>query len=221
MRNPPRCVLLSAPAATQRWFMQRGLPGVLVGSPHPGIALPALDADFAAMGQHAAQQFLSRGHRRLAVLVPKTDKAGDANTVAAFRAACERTDDAQVQVIEHDGTPAGIRRCLETALKKSLPTGLLVAHPGPVLTVMSFLTSRGVRVPRDISIISRDSEPLLDFIVPPLTRYAVAPAAFARNLSRIVLHLARGEPVPARSRLLMPRFVPGGTLAYLSGKKTG
>jgi DNA-binding LacI/PurR family transcriptional regulator len=214
-------VLLSAPEATQRWFMQRGLSCVLLGSPHPGIALPALDIDFHAMGQHAARQFLSRGHRRLGVLIPAVDKAGDANTVAAFRAVCEQTPGATALMIEHDGTSAGLQRGLGTMLKKSPPTGLLIAHARHVLTVISFFATQGVRVPRDFSIIARDHESFLDFMVPPLAHYAVSPANFARKLSRLVLKMARGESVPARGHLLMPSFVPGETLAYLSGNKTG
>jgi len=213
-------VLLSAPLSTQRWFMEHGLPCVLVGSQHSGIALPALDADFAAMGQHAARQFLSRGHRRLAVVSTAVDKAGDVRTLEAFRSVCEQTPGTQVIKIGHDGTPEGIQRCLSAMLKKPLPTGLLVAQPRNLLTVMSYLGSQGVRVPRDISIISRDSESFLDFLVPLPARYVVAPAAFARKLSQLVRKMARGEPVPPRGLLLMPTFIAGETLAYLSGKKT-
>ena len=213
-------VLLSAPEATQRWFMQRGISCVLLGSRYPGIALPALDTDFHAMGQHAARQFLSRGHRRLAVLIPEVNKAGDANTVAAFRAVCEQTARARVTLVEHDGTPAGIQRRLRAMFRKALPTGLLVAHARHVLTVMSFFASQGMRVPRDISVISRDHESFLDFMAPALAHYVVAPATFARKLSHLVLKMARGESVPARGHLLMPSFVPGETLAYLSGKQT-
>ncbi len=213
-------VVMSAPASTQDWFMQRGLPCVLVGSPHEGVVLPSLDADFDEMGQHAARQFLSRGHRRLAVVIPKMEKAGDARTVAAFRAVCEQTPGARVRMIEHDSTPEGIQSSLSAALKTSPPTGLLIAHPRHVLTVMSYLTSLGLRVPRDMSILSRDSEPFLDFMVPTPARYVVAPDTFARRLSHLVLKMARGEPVPASAQLLMPRFVAGETLGRLPGQQT-
>jgi hypothetical protein len=219
--EPPAVwVLLSAPKATQRWFMRQGLSCVLLGSQHPGIALPALDTDLSAMGQHAARQFLARGHRRLAVLIPEITKAGDANMVAAFRAVCEQTPGASLVIIEHDGTPGGIQRRLSATLRKSWPTGLLVAHARHVLTAMSFFAGQGIRAPRDISVIARDHEPFLDFVVPPLAHYVVAPATFARKLSRLVLKMARGESVPARGLLLMPSFVPGETLAYLSAKQT-
>lgn len=213
-------VLLSAPAAAQRWFMKQGLPCVLLGSQHSGIELPALDADFNAMGQHAARQFLRRGHRRLAVVIPEVDRAGDALTLAAFQTACAQAGDAQLTVIKHDDTPDGLRHRLEAMLRPPLPTALFVAHPRHLLMVMSLLASQGIKVPRDISIISRDSEPFLDFIVPRPARYVVPSSLFAKKLSHLVLKMVHGEPVPPRGQLLMPVFEAGETLANLSSKKT-
>ncbi len=213
-------VLLSAPAAAQRWFMKEGLPCVLLGSQHPGIELPALDADFNAMGQHAARQFLRRGHRRLAVVIPEVDRAGDDLTLAAFQTACAQAGGAQVTLIRHDDTPGGLRHRLEAMIKPPLPTGVFVAHPRHLLLVMSFLATQGIKVPRDISIISRDHEPFLDFVVPRPARYVVPSALFAKKLSQLVLKMVHGEPVPPRGQLLMPAFVPGETLANLSDKKT-
>ncbi|WP_395738048.1 substrate-binding domain-containing protein [Prosthecobacter sp.] len=206
-------VLFSAPAAAQRWFMKQGLPCVLVGSLHPGIALPSLDADYDAMGQHAANQLLSRGHRRLAVVIPKSVRAGDAYTVAAFRAACAKAPGATLQLLEHDGTPAGIQRCINSMLKESPATGLFIAHARHVLTVMSSLTSRGLRIPADVSVISRDSESFLEFMVPRPTHYHIPPLVLAQKLSQVVLKMARGESVVAKSHLIMPTLVAGETLA--------
>ncbi|MDB6075268.1 MAG: hypothetical protein JWO89_2908 [Verrucomicrobiaceae bacterium] len=46
---------------------------------------------------------------------------------------------------------------------------------------MSFLGSWGVKIPRDISIISGDSEPFLDCMVPLPARYVVAPQPLPAN----------------------------------------
>jgi DNA-binding LacI/PurR family transcriptional regulator len=206
-------VLFSAPAAAQRWFMKHGLPCVLVGSLHTGIALPSLDADYDAMGQHAANQFLSRGHRRLAIVIPKIVRAGDAYTVAAFRTACEKVPGATLQLLEHDGTTAGIQRCLSEMLKHSPATGLFIAHARHVLTVMSYLSTRGLRIPADVSLISRDSESFLEFMVPRPTHYHIPFLFLAQKLSQLVLKMARGEAVAAKSQLVMPTLVAGETLA--------
>ncbi|MDZ4288635.1 MAG: GntR family transcriptional regulator [Prosthecobacter sp.] len=208
-------VLLNSSVPMQHWFMDCGLPCVVIGAPHPGITLPTIGTDYHALGRHAAGMFLRRGHRQLAVLVPAQAKAGDINSITGFRAACNQVDDANMSVIEHDGTPTGIRRCLAMMLKKSPPTGLLVALPACVLTVMSTLSCLSVRVPQDISIISRDSESYLDFMVPTPARYMINVPHCVQKISRTILAIAHSGAAPVRNQLLQREFVNGESLGKL------
>jgi LacI family transcriptional regulator len=220
-RRPVSWVLFSTTAAIQRWFMVRGLPCVLAGSCHAGITLPTIDVDFYALGQHAARQLLSRGHRRIALLVPALGMAGELKLVSGVLSVTAGIREAAVRVVEHDGTPLVLRRRVEDLLQRTPPTGLLVAGAPYVVTVMTLLGRAGVRVPEDLSVISRDAEPYLDYIVPSLTRYAIDPARYAQRLSRSVVALTQGGSVPVRGQLLVPRFIAGETLGYLLPKNTG
>ena len=219
-RNPVASVLFSVSAAIQKWYMTRGLPCLLVGSCHTGVSLPAIEADFFSLGQHAAGQFLSRGHRAIALIVPALGMAGEGKMIAGFREVVEKTKCAEIRVVEHDGTVSCLQRRLVRLLGGRRPTALLIAGAPYVITVLSVLHRAGIRVPEDISVISRDREPYLGYIVPPLTQYEIQPARFARRLSRTVVTLAQGASAPARSQLLVPRFIPGETLGYLSYKNT-
>lgn len=213
-------VVINSSPPLQRWFMEQRMPCVVIGARHPGIKLPSVGTDYYALGQHAAGQFLRRHHRQLAILIPTEDVAGHANTVSGFRAACDQVVGAEMRVIRHDGTPAGIQNCLAKMLKTSPPTGLLVAIPQFVLTTVTFLTNAGVRVPHDTSVISRDSDPLLDFMVPPLARYMIDTSLFVQKVCRTVLITARGGSASMAEKLLLPDFVPGATLDFLSEKNT-
>lgn len=205
-------VLMRSTKPMQRWFTERKLPCLLIGMPHPGIMLPSVGTDYFALGQHAAWQFLRKGHRRLAVLIPAQPKAGDTVTINGFRLACTQVEGAEMQELPHDGTPAGIRRCLGGLTRKSPPTGLLVAIPHYVLTVISHLATTGVKIPQEVSIISRDSEPFLEFMMPSVARYMIDAQSFSRKVSRLVRTLERGGTVQVRSQLLLPDFVAGETL---------
>jgi LacI family transcriptional regulator len=220
-RRPVAWVLFSTTAAIQRWFMVRGLPCVLAGSCHAGITLPTIEVDFYALGQHAARQLLSRGHRRIALLVPALGMAGELKMVSGVLSVTTGRKEVAVRVVEHDGTPPVLRRRVEDLLQRTPPTGLLVAGAPYVVTVMTLLGRAGVRVPEDLSVISRDAEPYLDYVVPSLTRYAINPARYAQRLSRSVVALAQGGSAPVRSQLLVPQFVAGETLGYLLPKNTG
>ncbi len=210
-RRPVAWVLLSATAQIQRWFMQQRMPCVLAGSCHAGVNLPTVEVDFHALGQHAVGQLLGLGHRRIVVFVPALGMAGELKMVDGAFVATRSTKGVDVRVVEHDGTPAVVKRRLENLLRTNPPTALLVAGAPYVVMVMTLLSRAGVRVPEDISVIARDSEPFLNFVVPTLTRYAISPARHAQRLSRTVVALAQGGSAPIRSQLLMPQFLRGET----------
>ncbi|MEY4940648.1 MAG: hypothetical protein RIQ93_2383 [Verrucomicrobiota bacterium] len=219
-RRPAAWVLFRTTLAVQRWFAAQGLPCVLLGSCHAGITLPTIDVDFYALGQHAARQFLSRGHRHIALLLPALGMAGEVKMINGVRSVTSAVKGVELRVVEHDGTPPVVRRRVASLFQRSPPTGLLVAGAAYVVTVLTELARSGVRIPEDLSLISRDREPFLDFVVPSLTRYVMNPVRYAQRLSRTVVTLAQGGSAPVRAQLLLPQFALGETLAYLSRRNT-
>src|SRR5688572_25456917 len=63
-------VLLSVGVEVQQWFASRSLPALVLGSCHPSVQLPSLDVDQRSVCRHAANVFLTKGHRCLAFVVP-------------------------------------------------------------------------------------------------------------------------------------------------------
>jgi LacI family transcriptional regulator len=208
-------VLMNSTAPLQQWFKARQHPCVIVGARHPGVSLPSIGTDYRALGHHAAGQFLRRGHRQLAVLLPNEEKAGHTNTVLGFRAACSRYEGAEVRVVRHDATLKGLRQSLDALRRSTLPTGMLVALPPFIVGTVTELLASGVRVGHDLSVIGRDSDAFLEFVVPSVARYAIDVPLFVQKLARLVLATARGAAHPEAGILFVPEFVPGDTLGRL------
>jgi DNA-binding LacI/PurR family transcriptional regulator len=80
-------VLFGSSLAMQQWFVARRLPAILVGPVFPGIDLPSIEYDHAAIAQHATATLAAAGHRRTAILLQRTGSAADATTCDAFAAA--------------------------------------------------------------------------------------------------------------------------------------
>jgi DNA-binding LacI/PurR family transcriptional regulator len=117
-------------------------------------------------------------------------------------------------VIYHDETVASVAHAVRRILKlKPAPTALLVVHPHYYLAVASRLVRSGVRIPEDISMISRDDDPFLSFIVPVPARYVVSPHLMAKTLLRPVLELLDGNVVTPRGSRIMPEFIRGESVA--------
>jgi len=70
----------------------------------------------------------------------------------------------------------------------------------------------GRRVPEDISVVSRDDDPFLSYLLPSPTRYKSDSHAMAKSLLRPVIELVEGGVVTHRAIRIMPDFVRGDSL---------
>ena len=212
--RPAGWVLLHSTAQMQGWFAERQLPCVVVGSRYRNVELPSVDTDYDAVCRHAVGLFIARGHRRLLLLNPRPEAAGDSKTEEGFRAAAQKTNarDVQADVVWHDGIPGSICATVDRLLRLAKPpTAFLVSRPRHVLTVLSHLLHRGSRFPQNGALISRDDESFLEDVVPTIARYSKNPGAFASKVSRVVLDMVQGTARPAEHRIT-PTFIPGETL---------
>ncbi len=218
--RPAGWVLYLSTAAMQEWFSRQTVPALLAGSRHGDVRLPSVDLDYRAIGQHAAETFLAKGHRHLAFLRSAHGLAGDLETEHGFVEACGRHG-ARGEAIDLGETAERVAQTVGQRLARApRPTALLVSQPAHLLTVLGTLAQAGVAVPGDVSLISRDSESFLPFVVPTVARYEIAPANLARNLSRQVLLMLGPRGRADRAVRLMPKFVPGATLGNLSKART-
>lgn len=211
VRAHPRAawVLFASTQAMQSWFSTRRLPVILVGPGFPGIALPSIEYDHAAIAQHAAARLGAAGHERMAILLQETGSAADATTCDAFAAACGPTRPRPV-VFRHDGSLAQIESRLRRLVAMvPRPTALFVTKTHALLAALTLLPRLGLAVPRDLSVICREDDPFLDFVTPAIARYHSDASAIARKLAIALSRLAGGEPLPAVHDLLMPRVVSG------------
>ncbi|MEK0445766.1 MAG: hypothetical protein RLZZ399_1087 [Verrucomicrobiota bacterium] len=210
-------VLFSGSVRVQRWFGASPLICVTSGSEHTGVQLPSVDLHHRATCRHAAGRFLALGHQHIVLMRQKTASAGDLESQEGFLEAFRMHPDATPTVIEHDGTPEAIRRKLDYLLRGTRrPTGFLVTHAKPAILVASELIRRNLRIPRDVSVVCRDSDSFLAYFVPGIARYAVDSQFHAQRLGRLVLQYASGA-VPRIQRVrLTPQFQPGESLAQRS-----
>jgi LacI family transcriptional regulator len=213
--RPAGCVLLHSTQRMQLWFSRRRLPCVIVGSRHAEVELPSVDKAQRAVCRHAVGVFLARGHRRIVLLNPAAGAAGDLESEEGFLEgiAGGKHAGAEGLVARHDGSVRDICDKLNGLLcQQARPTGLLVSRALNVLTVMGFLMRRGLRLPEDVALISRDDEPFLERIVPSVARYVVSPARMAHRISGAVLELVQSGLVSAANYQIMPAFTEGETL---------
>lgn len=190
---------------------------ILVGQVFPGINLPSIEYDHAAIAQHAAAALAAAGHERTAILLQHTGSAADASTCDAFAAARKPGTPAPL-VLEHDGSLAQIEsRLRRLARLEPRPTSLFVTKSLAAPAVLTILPRLGVEIPRNLSVICREDDPFLEYLVPAVARYSSDSSAIARKLAVALARLAQGLPLKVTHARLMPRFVGGRSVASVPG----
>jgi DNA-binding LacI/PurR family transcriptional regulator len=206
-------VLSSEPV--QRWFERERVPCLVSGSCFPGVDLPSVDLDYRALCRHAAGVLLGLGHRRIALVVPEQNRAGDVDSESGFREGMRQSpheDAVPVVVRAKESVEGGLGALRRLLLPRQRPTAVVVANPYLYLTFASRLAQLGHAVPRDLSLISRDDDPFLDYLVPDPARYTVRPHVRARRLLGPLLELMSQGSIPLRADRIMPEFHRGETL---------
>jgi LacI family transcriptional regulator len=216
-QHPHGCwILILSNETTQRWFERNAVPCIVAGSVYEGVTLPFCDLDHRAVCRHAAGLLMSLGHRKVALLLRKSRRAGDLETEAGFVEGVRQSPhgDAEAVVAYHDATVASICNAVKRLMEQDPPpTALLVANAYHYLTVSGRLAQMGWKVPQDVSILSRDEDPFLPFVLPDPARYSASPHVMAKNLLRPVMELLEGGVIIHGSILIMPAFQRGESLA--------
>ena len=210
-------VLVLSSQTMQQWFARSDIRCLVAGSIYPGIDLPFCDFDYRTICRHAVGVLLRLGHRRIALLNHDYPRAGEVAGELGFREGIRASSHSDVisSVVYHHDDVETVQRALERLRRgrAGFPTGIIVSSSYAYLSVVTLLASLRLRVPQDVSLISRDDDALLKAFYPAPARYAVSPHAFARRLIGPISALIRGQPVTRAATYFLPKFAAGGSTA--------
>lgn len=206
-------LLFSSKDPTERWFIKQKIPCMVIGSSRPDITLPSFDIDHRALCHHAGGLLLRKGHRRIALILPKDAFGGEADSEQGLREAVGHSKNTVVNLLSHDESANHLCSLLdETLALPNPPTAFLVARAKHSLAVTVHLLRRGLRIPQDVAVVSTDDDPVLNSISPALTRYTMDAERFARRLTLAARQLTESGILPTHAIRLMPEFLPGETV---------
>jgi DNA-binding LacI/PurR family transcriptional regulator len=202
----------------QRWFEQQGLPAFLYELPFPGVKLPYVSTDWGAAAFHAGVQLVRQGHRRIGILEYEERRPGFVAEEQGLERALATVGGGQVLVFKDDRTPAAVARALDAFFSlKERPTALVLTRAAQLLTCYSWLASRGIRVPADLSIVSLPNDSWFSEFHPPVCYYQPDARSMSRLIAQRVLELVATGQVTRKSVLVPMDYVPGATIGPVPG----
>lgn len=186
---------------------ESGLPGVLVNCGLPEGNRFGVCVDDHAGGWLATRHLLERGHRRIAFAYrpPAEDELRHPSMDArldGYRAAMADAGLAARVFEERE-----LARVAATLDQPDAPSAFVVFSDLDAIKFLQGVNDRGLRAPRDVSLVAfNDVEPVAD-LLPPLTVVDVRQSEMGVRGAEMLLDLVNGRPAAPRVVTLTPRLV--------------
>lgn len=207
-------VLYASNHPVQNWFARRGLPTLIHGWPYPGVNLPYVAKDWEPAGFHAGLQFIRHGHRNIAMFEFVERGAGAMLIERGLRRALATTKNgSNLLLFKDERTPESIARAYEAAFRlKDRPTAMVLTSSNHLLTGLSWLVSKGICVPDDVSLTVLPYDPWYSDFYPPLSHYKPNTKSFSLGMAERIMELVEYGQVIRKPLAVPVEFVPGSTI---------
>lgn len=205
------------PPTAHRWLEKHKLPTVILGTPAPDIQLPAVDMNSEATIRHAVEYLLRRGHWKIALLdLPTSQMVGSMKLYDAFEKSCALSRHRTVERFVETSTTRPT--ALESAVQRmwartNPPTAIIVTNLELTIGLYTIFGQRGLRIPRDVSILCFYHWPILDALRPLPSCYKLSWPMLANRIVRMISEYQRIGVWPNRFWKLLPTLREGDSVA--------
>lgn len=196
------------------WFVAQPFPVYAFGGRFHELSVACSATRIAPAVESAVNTLVDLGHRRIVLFAPTgLRKPTPIPSIKSYLSILEARGIAATDYnLPHfDDTPEGLESCLDRLFRITPPTALIVNQASYFSAVFSYLACRGLRVPRDVSVITAQMDPILRLCLPPLDHFHMPPQKHIVRISRWVNGVAKGRP-DKRQVIFDAVYVPGGSV---------
>jgi DNA-binding LacI/PurR family transcriptional regulator len=172
--------------------------------------IPLVNTDNLSGASMAMEHLLQLGHRRIAFL----DVGWSGDTMLRRQAYIEMMNHAGLEYLPYlvsavEGMPAGYEATRHLLDLNQPPTAIFAAEDFLALGALKAAYDRGLRVPRDLSVVGFDDHPYAEFSVPALTTVRQPIEQIADHACQLLIRLINGETVEKSERqiLVQPELI--------------
>ena len=207
-------LLIRCSKSIQQVFNTHTIPAIICGSPFKRIKLPSIDLNYEAIGRHAAGLLASKGHNRIGYVRSRTVFPGDQECLNSFKVTLqESSSKSSLKVIRHAEEAQDYRATLKQVSSGVSPiTALFVDSPFQFLGIFTQALQEGVKIPTDLSLISRHDCDFLHHLNPMPAYYEFNPRKRAVKIHQILEDRIQGDTLRNHRTLLIPEFRTGKSI---------
>jgi len=187
-------------------------PAVLVADwQEGGLAVDWVHTDSSEGGRLAALHLLELGHRRPCIYCSRFFHGGFIHRIDGFRKTLGNEGIA-LENLPTPEAPSSLADLRQVLSHPEPPTAIFCTSDPDGIRVLQAVREMGLRVPRDISIVSFDGSPIADLADPPLTTIHADRRRTGERAAELLIGRMEGSVTgPPREIITPVRMQPGGT----------
>lgn len=196
------------------WFSGQEVPAFALFGRRRGLPIAAAGPDKPPAMADLTRRLIELGHRRISLVARRERRLPTpGGTEQAFLDELEAggLPTGEYNLPDWDETVAGFQQCVDSLLRLTPPTAIIVDEAPFFTAAMQHLARRGIRVPEDISLVCCDADPHFEWCDPPISHIEWDPRPVVRRIVRWAYHVSRGKE-DRRQTLTKAEFVEGGTI---------
>lgn len=205
--------LLQPSIETAGFLRRSGRAAVVCGGPASDAGFSYCAYDGSATLRHAVGVLARAGHTRIMAPFCFPNPLG-AETIREEFAKRGMGFRQSLHAPFWNNDPEILRELLRTRLAAAdRPTALVLTGMTAFIVLYSTLLERGLSIPRDISVVSADSDPMLAYFRPRLTHYPTPHHPLALVAARMIRARLLTPGAPPETKLLLTEYARGESVA--------
>jgi LacI family transcriptional regulator len=203
--------LVIAPTSQNaRMLMQmheQGLPVICIDRYFEDLDIPYVSTDNYQGAIMATEHLLGHGHKRIACIQGVEDSVPNKLRIAGFKDAMKKAK-IQPHSISGDGFSEqnGYKEARLLIHGKQRPTAIFALSNTIALGCIKALREEDIRIPDDVSIITFDDHPFLDYLATPLTCISQPTREICRTAIKHLFFALQNKEIRERHVLLKPEL---------------
>jgi len=196
-----------------RCLTQQQIPFARIGSKAQDAGMP-ISMDDEGSAAMATRYLAERGHRRIGFIAGAPEYNLSGWRIDGWKSAMAEAGLATDDLLHAgDFTFASGERAARALLAlPSPPSAIIASNDQMALATLQVARKAGLAVPRDLSVISFDNTPMMQFTQPQLTAIDQPIAATASKAVELIIAAQKGEPLPDTVTVIPATLVERGSV---------
>ena len=207
-------IVSAASRSVLEWFSNYSTPSFALFGGRQGLPIAAAGPNKTPVCSDATRHLISLGHQRISMLIRKQHRIPKpAGSALAFVNELEAANIpwGSFNLPKWEESKGGFNRLLTSLFEYTPPSALIIDEAFLFNAAVFFLASRGIKIPKDVSLICTDADPSFAWCEPSIAHIRWDYQPVVRRIGQWANNVAKGKE-DYRQTLTKAEFIKGRTI---------